>query len=60
MRLGPKLVSCNHQNNVQVCAWKNPQGWTEEEVDICIKYYELQAKKLGMNISHYMNEFQWN
>jgi hypothetical protein len=60
MKLGPKLVSYKHDNNLRVCAWKHPKGWTQEEVDICIKYYELQAKKLGMTISHYMNEFQWN
>jgi hypothetical protein len=60
MKWGPKLISYNHQNKVEICAWKNPQGWTQEEVDICIKYYQLQANKMGMNISHYMDEFQWN
>jgi len=53
-------MSYNKQNKLEICAWRNPQGWTQEEVDICIKYYQLQANKMGMSISRYMNEFQWN
>jgi len=53
-------MSYNVQSRLEICAWRHPQGWTQEEVDICIKYYQLQAKKMGMNISRYMSEFQWN
>ena len=55
--MGPKLVSYSSNNKVQLCAWQNPKGWTQEEVNICINYYELQSKKLGMNIQRYMREF---
>jgi hypothetical protein len=54
----PKLISFSKQNGLELCVWQNPKNWTQEEVDICIKYYQLQAKKLGMNISRYMGEFQ--
>jgi hypothetical protein len=57
MNTGPKLVSYSSNNKVQLCAWQNPKGWTQEEVNICISYYELQSKKLGMNIQRYMREF---
>ena len=60
MKLGPTLVSCNRINKLDVCLWKNPEGWTQEEVNICTKYYILQAKKMGMSIQRYMSEFQWN
>jgi hypothetical protein len=56
----PKLISSNKQNNVELSVWQNPKNWTQEEVDICIKYYQLMAKKLDMNISRYMDEFEWN
>jgi hypothetical protein len=54
----PKLISSSKQNNIELSVWQNPKNWTQEEVDICIKYYQLQAKKLGMNISRYMKEFE--
>ena len=57
MNMGPKLLSYSHNNKLEVCAWKNPKNWTQEEVNICIKYYQLQAKKLDMNIQRYMSEF---
>jgi len=55
--MGPKLLSYSYNNKLEVCAWRNPKNWSQEEVDICIKYYQLQAKKLGMNIERYMKEF---
>lgn len=61
MITGPKLTSYKKQKignaTIDIVCWRNPQGWTQEECDICIKYYQLQAKKLGMNISRYMREF---
>ena len=60
MNLGPTLVTSNIHSTLEVCVWKNPKGWTQEEVNICTKYYQLQAKKMGMSISRYMSEFQWN
>lgn len=58
--MGPKLVTCNKHKNLEIAVWQNPKGWTQEEVNICTQYYQLQAKKLGMNLVHYMREFQWN
>lgn len=55
--MGPKLVGYSRNNKIEMCVWQNPKGWTQEEVDICTKYYQLQAKKLGMNIQRYMIEF---
>ena len=65
--MGPKLTKHKRQklknanNNktlvVDIVSWKNDSKLTEEENQICIKYYQLHAKKLGMNISHYMQEF---
>lgn len=55
--MGPKLVGYSRNNKIELCVWKHPKGWTQEEVDICTKYYQLQAKKLGMNIQRYMIEF---
>jgi len=43
--------------SLEICVWINPKGWTQDEVDICTKYYQLQAKKYGMNIERYMREF---
>lgn len=62
--MGPKLVQSNTQKvgkkRIDIAVWRHPKGWTQEEVDICTKYYQLQAKKLGMGISRYMKEFQFN
>ena len=58
----PKLLSYQEQTlndrTRHISCWQNPKNWTQEEVDICIKYYQLMAKKLGMNISRYMKEFE--
>jgi hypothetical protein len=58
----PKLISYQQQKlkdrTVDIACWQNPKNWTQEEVNICIKYYQLMAKKLGMNISRYMSEFE--
>ena len=55
--MGPKLIGYSRNNKLEMCAWQNPKNWTQEEVDICIKYYQLQSKKLGMNLERYMEEF---
>ena len=61
--MGPKLISYKEQKipgtqqSIKIVCWRSPKGWTKEETDICTKYYELQAKKLGMNIQRYMREF---
>jgi len=61
--MGPKLIQyqetkCpNTGRKITIVGWKTPKGWTDEESKICQKYYELQAKKLGMNIQRYMKEF---
>jgi len=64
MIMGPKLIQSSSQKigkkTIDVAVWRHPKGWTQEEVDICTKYYQLQAKKFGMSIEHYMREFQWN
>jgi len=57
MNMGPKLLSYSRNTKFEVCAWQNPKNWTQEEVNICIKYYQLQSKKFGMNIQRYMQEF---
>jgi hypothetical protein len=61
MSVGPKLTSHKKQKvgnaTIDIFCWRHPKGWTKEECDICIKYYQLQAKKLGMNIARYMREF---
>ena len=64
--MGPKLIKYKRQKLkntnktlvVDIVSWKNDSKLTEEENQICIKYYQLRAKKLGMNISRYMKEFQ--
>jgi len=56
----PKLIASSKDNNIELCVWRNPPNMEKEEVDICIKYYQLMAKKLDMNISRYMDEFEWN
>lgn len=60
--MGPKLIQSNKQKigdkTINISVWSNPKGWTQEEVNICTRYYELQAKKLGITIKHYMSEFQ--
>ena len=62
--MGPKLVQSNTQKVgkkiINIDVWRHPKGWTQEEVDICTKYYQLQSKKLGMGISRYMKEFQFD
>ena len=55
--VGPKLIGYSRNNKLEICAWQNPKNWTQEEVDICINYYKLQSKKLGMTIERYMREF---
>jgi len=55
--MGPKLLRYQMDGKIELCVWKNPKNWTQEEVDVCIKYYQLQSKKLGMNIERYMKEF---
>jgi len=59
--LGPKLLTVKQQKigdkTLEIIMWKNPKDWTQDEFDICTKYYQLQAKKHGMNIERYMREF---
>ena len=55
-----KLKNTNKTLVVDIVCWKNDSKLTEEENQICIKYYQLHAKKLGMNISHYMQEFKYD
>ena len=61
MIVGPRLINFQKQKignaTIDIISWKNPKGWSQEECDICIKYYQLQSKKLGMNILRYMREF---
>ena len=66
MNMGPKLTSYKKQRiekfnkTIDIVCWKHDSKLTKEENEICIKYYQLQAKKFGMSIEHYMREFQWN
>ena len=61
--MGPKLFGYSREyvskikKFVDICAWRNDPKLTQKENNICIEYYKLHAKKLGMNISHYMQEF---
>jgi len=69
--MGPKLTSYKKQNlefknesgnkvfdnTIDIVCWRNDSKLTQEENEICIKYYQLCSKKLGMNILHYMREF---
>jgi len=62
--IGPKLIQHSIQKcpntgrKIEIVGWSNPKNWTQEEVNICTKYYQLQAKKLGVSIDRYMKEFQ--
>ena len=60
--MGPKLVSSNKhklgKKEVHIFVWKGPKGWSQDEIDICTRYYQLQSKKLGMGLERYMKEFQ--
>jgi hypothetical protein len=55
--MGPKLIGYSSNGKLEMCAWQNPKDWTQEEVNVCTKYYQLQSRKLGMNIQRYMKEF---
>tara|TARA_B100001778_G_scaffold51074_1_gene38287 strand:- start:3294 stop:3482 length:189 start_codon:yes stop_codon:yes gene_type:complete len=61
--MGPKLIQhtttkCpNTGCNITLIGWRTPSGWTKEESEICQKYYQLQASKLGMGLERYMKEF---
>ena len=64
MSMGPKLTNYKKEyipqfkKSLDIVCWKHDSKLTKEENEICIKYYQLRAKKLGMNISRYMKEFQ--
>jgi len=61
--MGPKLTSYKKQRieefnkTIDIVCWRHDSKLTKEENEICIKYYQFRAKKLGMNISRYMQEF---
>ena len=63
MIMGPKLIQhttrkCPKTGRIIILiGWQTPNGWTKEESEICQKYYQLQAKKLGMGLERYMREF---